>query len=73
MSPKARNPICKNQKCSHANIEVSDVEARRNRCGHCFQPLDGNPVNVGVKPTARVVREGKQLRLRFGGTASYIM
>lgn len=66
MPDEVKNPVCPNPKCSHFSIQVSDVEARRNRCGHCFVPLDGTAVKVGHKPTARVTRVGHHLTLKLG-------
>lgn len=73
MPNETANPVCKNPHCSHYMLQVCDVEARRNRCGHCYTPLDGNHENVGQKPTVRVRREGKQLRLHFGSQSSFVM
>ena len=78
MPNETANPVCKNPKCSHYCIQVCDVEARRNRCGYCFTPLNGNHADVGQntngnKPTVRVHREGKFLRLNFTKSPERVM
>lgn len=66
-------PICQNERCSHYMLRVSLAEMYANRCGSCKQPLNEQPAAPRPKPTARVRREGRQLRLRFAGQPNWIM
>lgn len=69
MPAENQNPVCQNPRCSHYMVRSCLVEAQQNRCNTCRQPLTGET----VKPTARVKRVGKQLRLQFAGLPQYIM